>query len=48
MNNYKCYSCYMASMRAQNPAFKALWERLAAHFEKEFINENRLFDRHKH
>ena len=40
MNNYKAYSCYMASIRAQNPAFKALWKRLSEHFDKEFLNEN--------
>lgn len=41
MNNYKSYSCTLAAIRAKNPAFKALWERLAAHFEKEFTNENK-------
>lgn len=41
MNKYKYYACYLASMRAQNPEFKAMWTRLAEHFNKEFINENK-------
>lgn len=41
MNNYKHYACTLAAIRARNPAFKALWNRLAEHFEKEFTDENK-------
>lgn len=41
MNNYRYYKCHLAAIRARNPAFKELWKKLAVHFEKEFINENK-------